>query len=125
MRAGVVGRGRGDRPGEGGLCKLDGSALWGLFPRGSVGASSHACAAGGVLELPTVEFRQEVVQPMLHCCTEGVGIGCCVLFVGLVLLCTVGCHSLCQVGGATPLAAARSSGHSDIAALLSSRGALL
>jgi hypothetical protein len=67
VRTGFVGRGRCDQPGDGGLCKLHGSALWGLFPRGSVEALLHACAAGGVLALHMVEgMRQEVVQPMFH-----------------------------------------------------------
>ncbi len=35
--------------------KLDGSALRGLFPRGSVGALPHACAAGGVVALRVEE----------------------------------------------------------------------
>ncbi len=33
MRADVVRRGRGDQPGDGGLCKLDGTVLRGLFPQ--------------------------------------------------------------------------------------------
>ncbi len=32
VRAGAVGEGRGDQPGDGELCKLDGSALRGLLP---------------------------------------------------------------------------------------------
>jgi hypothetical protein len=70
VRAGVAGRGRGDQPGGGGLCKLDSTALvrcGGRIPRGSGGGFEHACAAGLVLELCTVEcLWQEVVQPMFH-----------------------------------------------------------
>jgi hypothetical protein len=67
VRAGVVGRLCGDQPGEGGLCKLDGSALRGLFPRGCLGALPHACAVGGVVALRVVEgLGQEVVQPMFQ-----------------------------------------------------------
>jgi hypothetical protein len=55
VRAGAVGRGRGNQPGEGGLCKIDGSAQRGLSPRGSVGALWHACAAGGVVALRVAE----------------------------------------------------------------------
>jgi hypothetical protein len=53
--AGVVGRGRCDQPGEGELCKVHGTALRGLFPRGSVEALPHACAAGGVVALRVAE----------------------------------------------------------------------
>jgi hypothetical protein len=49
VRAGVVGRGGGDQPGDGGLLKALGAALWGLFPRGCLGALPHACASGGVV----------------------------------------------------------------------------
>jgi hypothetical protein len=67
VRAGVVGRGRDDQPGDGGLRKLHGTALRGLFPRGSVGALPHACAAGGVVALRAEEgFVHDVVQPMFH-----------------------------------------------------------
>jgi hypothetical protein len=60
VRAGVVGRGRGNQPGDGGLCKLEGSALRRLFPRGSVGALSHACAAcGGMVALRVAESLGE------------------------------------------------------------------
>ncbi len=69
VREGTVGRGRCDEPADGSLCKLDGTALRGLFPRGSVGALPHAYAAGGVVALRAAEgLGQELAQPMLLCC---------------------------------------------------------
>jgi hypothetical protein len=63
VRAGVVGRGRGDQPGDGGLGKLDGSALWGQDVLGCVG---DLCSWSGACTLRGGAFGQEVVQPMLH-----------------------------------------------------------
>ena len=58
-----------------------------------------------------------------------VGSSCCKCWTGVVFYLglgvrAVGCHSLCQVYGTTPLAVARSRGRADMVALLSSRGAL-
>jgi hypothetical protein len=55
VRAGAIGRGRRDRPGDGEFRKVHCTALRGLHVRKPVGAFAHACAAGAVVALRAVE----------------------------------------------------------------------